>query len=258
MKIYRHSLERGSLYTALIICFTLLSSRGFAQQISDLTVQTSGDDIVIRFDLKALENPQEQYKIQIFSSFDNYTEPLPLKEGNDTDVFPKFAMRYVIDGATAFRGYKGDLDFRVVATLTFVPLSLITPVESIKTKVGKTIMVQWKGGTENDTYQIDYAKDGGNWTTLDSDIHSRNYTWKIPKRFDKGIYSIKLTSSQERTKAIYSGNIRIKKKAPFIIKMMPWMLIAGGAYYYFVGFPENPIDGPTDNGIADPPEPPSN
>ncbi len=228
----KSSFSRRLFYRSMaMIALCFVSQLAFGQQIKNLTVSKSEDDVIIRFDLRSAVSPQELYDVQIFSSHDNYTTPLEFKKGKSKDVFPGLAMTYIIDAKKTFSGFKGDVDFRVVATLTFIPLTMVEPKEEIKVKAGKSVQLAWKGGKENDTYKLDYSKEGGSWTTIDDKISDKKYTWYVPKKAKGGIYSVKLTSSEDRSKAVYSGNIQIKKKTSAFVIIIPTALAVGAVAY---------------------------
>ena len=229
---HHYGLKKLLFKTLLLTAMCITAQLALAQEIRNLAVQKSGDDVIIRFDLRQAANPQELYDIEIFSSHDSYASPLELKKGKVKDVFPGLSLNYILDAKKIFDGFEGEVDFKVIATLTFIPLEMIRPTETVKVKAGKSIDLEWKGGSDNSTYKIDYSKEGGNWTPLENQVYDKKYTWYVPKKAKKGTYSVKVTSDEKRAKAIYSGNIVIKKKVPVVVKLLP--LLAAGAAAYFV------------------------
>ncbi|MFY0625912.1 MAG: hypothetical protein JXR07_06445 [Reichenbachiella sp.] len=252
-----HSEKGNTKFILLALLLMFAMSTSFAQEIKNLSVEKVGDDVNITFDLKAVENPQELYDIEIFSSRDGYSKALDLKSGKVKDVFPGLRLKFVIDAKQAFSGFKGDVDFRIVANLTFVPLSLVSPLDPIKTKPGKSVTIMWKGGKENSAYKLDYSKEGGSWSTIEDNINDNKYTWYVPKKIDKGTYSVKLSSDQTKSKSVYSGNIVVKKTSPFVF-IIPAAAVLGATAYFILGSGDDgggTVD--TNNNLPNPPDPPT-
>lgn len=253
-------MKGGAAFTVLFfICNT---QSILAQEIRNLRVDKVGDNINLTFELRHKENPQELYEIDIYSSHDEYSQAVELISGKTEDVFPSLNMKYVIDAKKIYNGYKGDVDFKVVATLMFTPLTLVTPKDPLKTKVGKPVTIMWKGGGDDSKFKVDYSNNGGPWTTLEENLTDTQYTWNVPKKQQKGTYSIKLSSDNNKSKSVYSGNIVIKKKTSPFVFVIP--IVAGAAAAYFLlsgddgGTTTPPSDDPpTGDDLPLPPGPPS-
>lgn len=243
-------------FALTLFAFLIGGQESRGQEIQNLSVKLENHDIIITFDLKSAAHPQELFDVFIYGSHDNYSKAIEVKEGKTKDIFPGLGKRFVIDAQKTFMGFKGDLDFRIDAHLTFIPLSMVSPTTSIKTKVGKSVFLQWSGGDSESTFKLDYSKEGGDWTTISDNVQSRTYNWQVPKKMPKGTYSVKVSSDQDRSKAIYSGNIVIKKKTSPFVFIIP-MAAAGAAWYFLLGPGAGGEDTDPSPSLPGPPGPPT-
>lgn len=243
----------------LLTFFVIGSLHAYAQRIDNVVVIATEEGIELSFDIQQKESLQELYNVQIFSSHDNYKLPLTLKKGSTEDVKTTDRVKYLIDGETLFAGYKGEIDFKIKATMVYAPIIISKPYGSAKYKKGSLIEVSWRGGIENDTYDLELYKGTEKVKTLEHDISLHSYSW-IVSDTKKGNYKLKLSSESNDKNMAFSPEIKIKSKVPVIIKLLPLFAIGAGAYFY-LNQPEDTPGGTTttttDNYLPGPPDAPT-
>lgn len=237
-----------------------MSQNSKGQQVENLDIQKVENNFIITFDLKYVNNPHERYNIDVYASHDGFTKPLELKDNDNKkfsinkNVIAKLKNRFVVDAQKNFTGFKGSINFKVIATMVFEPVSFVSPTEELKIKSGKSVTIMWKGGMENDSYHLDFSTDNSQtWNTLEKNISDNKYNWYVPKKIKSGTYNLKLTSGESRSVPAYSGNIAIKKKKSPFIFIIPVVAIAGVSYFLLKGDDA----GSSTLGIEDVPAPPS-
>lgn len=232
-------------------------SKGHAQSIDNVQVEVDGDNINVSFDLGYKSSIQEKYDIEIYSSRDNYSKPLVVKEGQLKDV-PAMNRRitYVLDGMENFAEFKGEVDFQIIATMVYAPIVIDRPYQSEKYKRGSMVQVKWHGGIENETFNVDLYKDGVKMQTLDQNNEFGSYSWMMPKQQKKGNYKIAIQSEKNSLNRVLSPEFKVKARVPFIVKFLP-VLAAGAAAYYVFGMQGGETGGGGGGDVNTLPDPPS-
>jgi len=239
---------------AIICAFLCASIFGYSQKIEHVDVRLDGEDLIITFDLRPKDFVSERYSVDVFSSRDGYTTPLVLTSGESKDVRPGNRLQYIINAADNFTGFRGDLDFKIDAKLTFSPITVTEPLSGRKFKKGSMIQISWRGGLDKDTYELDLYKDDINVSSIESGISTRNYLWVMPKNTKAGSYKLKVAAGNDPDNAAISTEFIIKKKLPLVVKLLPLFAIGAGVYVLTTGGG----DSPETNILPGAPDPPGN
>ncbi|MDA0193960.1 MAG: hypothetical protein O2887_05995 [Bacteroidetes bacterium] len=211
-------------FVTLLICS--YSHLAVSQNIESLSLQLEGTDMVISFDLKPVRSTGELYDITIVSSMDGYKNAISLKQGRDKEVSPGSKLTFVIDGISEFKGFKGDLDFKVIADLAFAPIRLLT--ENITAKRGRMVDLRWEGGYRNESYNVELFKNETRISSLASGVTTTSTLWVVPEDNPVGSgYILKISSGTDPSKNVLSPAFSIKRKVPLGLKILP-ILIGGG------------------------------
>jgi hypothetical protein len=247
---------KGILLVTLLVTGSFF---GYAQRIENITLISTEEGIELSFDIEHKESIQELYNVQIFASHDGYKLPIQPIGGKMTDLRTTDRLRFVIDGEEIFAGYKGEIDFKIKATMIYSPIIMHKPYGGAKYKKGSLVEISWKGGVENDTYKLDLYKGTKKVKTLESDISLHSYSW-VASDTKKGNYKLKIASMNNESNSAFSPEIKIKSKMPVIIKLLPLFAIGAGAYFYLNQPEETPSGGGTvtNTDLPAPPGPPTN
>lgn len=192
------------------LIFAFVSS--YAQKIENIKVSQMEDDIMLSFDLYPKVSIQEQYNLSITSSYDDYRDELTVKRGRTKNVKPIMRISLVIDGREHFRGYKGDMAFKIKARMTYAPITFTKPVKDEVVHSGSHITFSWRGGYRDDRYSILLFKKGSFVKVLKSGISGQSYTWRIPEKgFSGSGYRAKLVPSENEFEPEFSHEFKIRE-----------------------------------------------
>jgi hypothetical protein len=244
--------------TCILALSLLFAKFGIAQKIENVVVISTEEGIELSFDIQQKESIQELYNVQIYSSFDNYKVPLQFLSGKTKDVKTTNRLKFVIDGEEAFAGFKGEVDFKISATMIYSPIVMHKPYGAAKYKKGSLIEIAWKGGVEDDSYKLELYKGSKKVKTLESDISLHSYSW-VADKTKKGNYKLKVASVKNESNSAFSPEIKIKSKLPFVIKVLPLFAIGAGVYFLTSGGSDDAGGGttPTGDSLPEPPQPPN-
>jgi hypothetical protein len=207
-----------------VFLFLLLLATTFvhAQSIENVQATFADGLVVITYDLKADANLE--FSVSIYSSHNNYSTPLKQLTGDVGTVKPGMSKRAVWDVKTELITYRGDISFRVKGTPLLAPLVLSKPTDGGAVRRGKTATLQWKGGIPSQNVTIELFQGSERVESLGQVSNSGTFSWSVPSKFEKGKYTLKLSSGAQTTQADFS----VKAKVPMLLKVLP-LLAAGGA-----------------------------
>lgn len=225
-----------------------------AQEVQNVKIDFKEGIISLTFDLSPQKSLRERYNLEITSSKDNYTNPVPVLNNSTENIEPKKGLQYQIDALKNFEGFRGDLNFKIKAVFAYSLLEFITPSEIASLKKGKSLQLSWIGGLENDKYSLELYKQGAKVSTLQSMLTRKVTSWDMAKDTKAGSgYMIKVVSEKNKQLSAFTQSFKIKRKIPIVIKILPFA-IAGGVFAIISGKSSEGTTTKTDlPGLPDPP-----
>lgn len=208
---------------------------------------------MITYDLNATEAGQK-FKVSLFSSHDNYTQPLALLTGDAGDnVLPGKNHRVTWDVKNSVPpDFEGEIRIKVkAARLVPVPEPIkteaasklvIKPLIQNSYKKGSTIEMSWAGGLAGDKLIIELLKGGEVRQKIAEKANSpQTWSWRVPKDMKAGKdYVVSVTNSSRGGDRATSQVFSIKPKIPLLLKIAP--VIAVGGALAFLGGSKPPPD----------------
>ena len=239
-----------NLYFIFLFCLSgFLSTR--AQTIANVISSYDGEKMVITYDLNATEAGQK-FKVSLFSSHDNYTQPLTLVTGDAGDnVLPGKSHRVTWDVKNSVPpDFEGEIRIKVKATLVeaikteAVSKLVIKPLIQNTYKKGNTIAVSWTGGQAGDKLIIELLKGGEVQLKIAEKANStQTWSWIVPKDTKAGKdYVLQVTNSSRNGDRATSQVFSIKPKIPLLLKIAP-VIAVGGALAFLGGSKSSPDPG---------------
>ena len=212
-------------------------------------VERSDGQIVVKilYDLVS-EDPESTYNIEFYSSFDTYTFPLRMVngEGVGAGVKPGTDLEVEFFPEREFQTYEGELTFEIRARLeapvvdpsiaaaaAVAGLSFKRPVSGAKFKPGTTESLQWEGGSPEENFKLELIRNSVKQQDIGSTINTGNYNWKIPQDVKGKGFQIKLTDETNPSRSVLSGRFKVGKTS-VLVYAIPIAVVAGAATYYFV------------------------
>ena len=246
----------------LFINAVLVSSLVHAQNISNVVTEVKDNVVTVTYDLKS-QLPNELYKVQLYSSLDNFQRPLTGAKGDIGDsieVGNTHKITYDLGLYDFSSGtFDGQISFEVRAKFQYAPLSFINKFDN-SYKKGAKIKVQYKGlknlnGAKfvivrsnrkgSVVYPTSPNLEGVTELVLPAHMHTGHFFLKLVNHTDNQMVESKLFEIKK------GGNLILKVGIPAII-----LGVAGGYFALSNKSGSNSNNTPiTDNKLPDPANP---
>jgi len=256
-------IHRAFASGAFFIFFLFMALGLSAQQVNNVKASLSGEDVIITYDLVGTKVGQ-RFRIELFSSFDNYGAPLQLVSGDvGEDQLGGPGKQIVWKAKEEISVFSGNITFEVRSTITFSPIQITSPTSSSAFKPGGSLPIKWNGGMPDSQLQIELMKTNTLNRSIGSSANNGMYNWSIPKDVAKGTdYQIKMYDVSDRANTeIMSSNFGIKGKGGAGKFLIPLAVAGAGAGVFLAlqGGGEDPVvKPPVDNDLPQPPNPSGN
>jgi Ser-Thr-rich glycosyl-phosphatidyl-inositol-anchored membrane family len=203
---------------------------GAGQTIENVKTSFDGEKMIITYDLNYTD-PNQKFRISIYSSHDNYQKPLSLLIGDFGDnVSPGKSNTVIWDAKSSLPSdFDNNITIKLKATLAgagggggLVKLSM-KPFDQGVYKKGTPIEVRWVGGNPADKLNIELYKDGALKQRIATAVdNNQHYTWAMPKNEKAGKqFIIRISSTTQPTDLSNSQFFDIKPRTPLIVKLLP-------------------------------------
>lgn len=213
----------------LLISALTISLVSSAQRVVIKKIELAGEKIVVNYDLED-SNPQNEYKLDLYASKDNFATPLTKVSGDvGPEVKPGINKKIEWSVREELGGYKGriTLEIRGRVYIPFVKLLNFNPKGSYKK--GKSYTLNLKAGNTNPIH-VELYKGSQRISGEMNHPNSGSYILTIPASAKPGKdYRIKITDSKSSEDLIYSPLFQVKPKVPMLLKIGAGALVAGGA-----------------------------
>lgn len=199
-----------------------------AQKVTINKVDIEGEKIIVFYDLEDA-NTNHEYLLNLYSSNDNFTEPLKNVTGDiGAEVKPGTNKRVEWNVRQEYGGYKGRIALEIKGRVytPFVKLQNFSTKKSYKR--GKTYNITWKAGTNNAIHLELYK---GNLRLDGSMNHPNNgiYTLNIPAKSKPGSdYRLKISDAKNSDEVIFTPYFKVVPKIPMAAKVLGGLVIVGG------------------------------
>jgi len=221
-----------SIIRASVLLLILLTSSVHCQEVENIQVQVKGHLIVVSFDLTSAD-PSIKYKIDLFSSHDDFQTPLTAVTGDvNEDIIPGSGKQIFWTPREELPGnFNQEIQFKIVSEAMVPPIDIepfiITqPLAGSNFKRGKKLELRWTGSNPGNEVKFELFRDGQKVTDLNQIQNQGFYTWQIPikTKVGKG-YSIKLTDASDPRVSGFSEEFTLKHKLPTVVKLIPILAI---------------------------------
>ena len=230
----------------LLVSFLVwATASSHAQIVENINASFDGEKMVITYDLR-FTDANQKFKIVLYSSQDNYSQPLMLVTGDTGEnVLPGKVKRVVWDAKSVLPTYfDGDIRIKIKASKMAAPKLIFDPLTLKTYKRGRTISIKWTGGYATDMVIIElYKEKTFNLLVADKMNNTAAYEWKMPKSVKGRNYTLRITNAARPDEQAESQAFRVKPSVPFLVKILP-ILAAGGIIALSSGDSPGPHDTP--------------
>ena len=210
----------------LLLLFGFISVASTAQTVTIKKVELAGQKVIVHFDLED-SNPNNEYKLDLYSSKDNFVAPLTKVKGDiGNEVKPGANRKVEWSIYEEYGPYKGKLALEIRGK-AFVPFVRIKDFGTGKSfKRGSSQNLSWRPGSTN-PINIELVKGGQRIGGEMGQPNNGNHTFYIPDKAKPGKdYRIKITDARNSEEVIFSEYFAVKPKVGLLLKLSP--LIVGG------------------------------
>jgi len=202
-----------------------------AQVVTIQKVELAGEKIIVHYDLED-SNPNNEYKLDLYSSVDNFGTPLAKVKGDiGPEIKPGTGRKVEWSIREELGGYKGkiSLEIRGKVYIPFVKLQNFDTERSYKR--GKSYSMSWKPGNSN-SINIELYKGGQRISGEMNQPNNGGHTFFIPPQAKKGSdYRVKITDTKNSEDVLYTSEFKVKPKIPVLLKVIPVAAVIGGIVF---------------------------
>lgn len=228
--------------------FTIMLLAAFAtaeaQTVEIKSIELAGEKIIVLYDLQD-PNPNNEYKLELYASRDNFVAPLTRVTGDiGSEVTPGLNKKITWNIKEEYGGYKGRISLEVRGTV-YSPFVKLKDFDAGRTyKRGKSYSMSWKPGASN-PINIELYKGGQRIGGEMNQPNNGGHTFFIPAQSKKGNdYRIKISDTRNSDDILYTKDFKVRAKIPLLLKALP-VLAIGGAAAFLGGGSSSPDPGGT-------------
>jgi hypothetical protein len=199
-----------------------------AQSVDNINASFDGEKVTVSY---VLNHPEvnQKFTVTLYSSHDNYSQPLSVTGDAGENVLPGRTKRVVWDARGALPSqFDADIRIKIKATKITAPKLVFEPLALKTYKKGRTVAMSWTGGYPTDKVSIElYQNNKIALLVADKIDNSLSYQWKMPKSVKGKKYTLRLTNTSQAGAQAESTAFNIKPRTPFIVKILPVIAVAG-------------------------------
>lgn len=226
---------KKQLFVFISILFSSLNIV-LGQEIKNIRATENQGKVTIAYDLIGLMT-HEKYKIEIYSSVDNFKSPLTFTTGDlGNNVEAGLNKQIVWDARKALKEFKGKVSFEIKGSPANPVIFTNKFEKSYKIKNGIEVKYNGLVSYEHSYFLLTNKKDS---LRLDPSPTKNNTSMLvIPKNTKGGTYKLKLINPVDK-QIVISPNLRINKGRMAIKIIVPVAILgaAAGAYFIFKPHP---------------------
>ena len=224
---YKFHAANKFLFLLLFIFFiTSTSTSIFGQSISMKSIAILEGKVVLKFTLED-SNPERRYTLRLYSSLDNYVQPLQHVSGSiGVDQRVGGNKEIIWDATKELKsGFNDYISFelRAFIYIPFIDIGDLSQYGAFKR--GKAYTLKWSGGRGDNVLNFELYKGEQKTGTLFKDIaNTGSWPMTLPKSTKPGRdYYFKITDQNNSDEEVFTDPFVVKAQIPLIAK------IAGGA-----------------------------
>lgn len=215
------------------LTFLVIFSNLSAQSLRVTSVALKGEDVIIKYDLVD-DDLEHKYALNLYSSNDNYVQPLKMIEGDIGIDQVVGGNKQIIWHARQELGedFKGDVSLEVKGKIyiPFVTLNSFDEVSSMKR--GRPYNITWAAGRGSSVLTIELLNRKEEVVhTFTNIANVGEYELEIPKDIKSGKgYRFRITDQKNKEDVVLTPAFSIDRKVPLVAKAIAAGLIGSGIF----------------------------
>lgn len=214
----------------LPILFTLLIKSATAQDVNITQTELQGGDLVIHYELID-EDKDRRYTLHLYSSKDNYVQPLQNVEGDIGVDIRVGGNKKVIWHAREELGddFNGNIGLELKGSIYTPFVSLDNFEDYGVLKRGKPYQITWSGGRGDNILQFELYQGDKKVHVFEERPNTGKTSISLPTDVKPGKnYYFKISDTRNRDEVVYTGNFKVRRKIPLVLKLGTGLILAGG------------------------------
>jgi len=239
---------------ALALCTLVTISFAAQAQVFVITkTERQGDNIILHYDLSDTV-ANRAYTINVYSSMDNYINPLTKVTGDVGLEVKPGGNRKITWNASEELGadFNGDLALEIRGKI-YIPFVKLDGFDDYKKfKRLRNYKITWTGGRGNSVLNFDLYRGEKKVTSFPNIANVGQYTLRFDGNVRPGKnYRLKVSDAKNKDDVVWTEKFKVKRKTPLLLKMLPML---------GVGYLATTLAGKNNgsNDIVDPPTPKTN
>lgn len=223
----------NTLSASLLFCAVSFGVAAQDVKITQVELQANGD-VAVSYKLSD-ERPAKKYSLYLYTSADNYIQPLQ-KVSGDVGVNLSLGDKKLVWHAKEELGatFKGGVSLELKGN-TYVPFITLDSFEDYKVfKRGKEYDVTWTGGRGDNVLVFELYQGENKVKVFEERPNVGNTTIVIPKDVKPGRYKFKISDNRNKDEVVYTMDFRVKRKIPLLLDL-GLAAVVGGAVIYLTG-----------------------
>jgi len=229
------------LHLQLYVVFFLLASfAGNAQDISIQSIANQQGKVVINFTLED-ENPDRHYTLRLYSSIDNYVQPLAEVAGNvGIDQRVGGNKQIIWDAAKELSPEFNDyisFEVRAFIYIPFIEMEDLSQYGAFKR--GKNYTIKWTGGRPDNVLNFELYKGDKKIGMPFRDVANTGSYDKmmLPKGTKPGSeYRFRIADRSNSDDEMFTGYFKVKAQIPLLAKIVGGLIVGGVGYWVYDEF----------------------
>lgn len=212
-----------------LLTFSIINSSQ-AQVFSIHRLEVADNKVNIFYDLVDTI-ASRSYTIALLSSADNFVSPLQKVKGDlGLEVKPGYNRKIVWDAKDELGSdFNGSINLEVRGRL-YTPFIQLDGLNKTFKRLTPT-EITWTGGTEQNILNFDLYNGDEKITSFPNIANVGHYKLTIPYSVKPGKdYKLRITDSRNKDQVVFSQSLRVIRKYPLSLKIMPIVLIGLGTY----------------------------
>lgn len=197
-----------------------------SQSITIQSIAVGEGKVMLNFSLED-SDPSRRYTLRLYSSIDNYVQPLEKVSGNiGVDQRVGGGKQIIWDARaeqdSSFNDYVA-FEIRAFIYIPFIEMGNLSDFETFKR--GKSYTLSWSGGRGDNVLNFELLKAGKKTGIVFNGIANiGTYEMTLPKNTKPGRdYSFRIADQHNNDEVVFTNPFKVKAQIPLIAK------VAGGA-----------------------------
>lgn len=227
-----------------LICVLLtltLSFQSRAQKLDIAWLELDGSNVIVHYALED-SNPMHAYTVSLYSSADNFANPLVKLSGDAGNEVKAGADKRITWRVTEELGqFVGELELEIRAKM-YVPFMRMNEFTKTRYKRGKNYPLVWRSGSLGGHVDIELIRHGVRVSSDRNVANTGKFDWQIPAHAKAASgYQLKFTNTKSRDETFITKPFRVVAKVPKLAKIVAGVSL-GTAVYFLTKKSPPPID----------------